>query len=259
MGVAKRHFRSTSLSIRTHVRTGEAMETVASLAAHYGTSQRFMLEALKRIGCRVVDGSSGVAPPLRLKFEERFGPQIRARHSESRGTPEPSIEETPLRVAYATLDYGLSPETRVRFRKLPASPDKVHALDVSNTREGDPWRRRRLDSALQPTLTTAWPVFYEHLGPRAACGVRVKATVFQEFNAKTDKACTECLAVMAEGRAIGQYGRWEPFDERPRPTLCGDIQRVLVEGHRTVLECGRRRGHEGPHEDLSAEANWTGS
>lgn len=158
-------------------------------------------------------------------------------------------DKKPLYTAFQKYDVRKNTKTFERVRLLPAEPGLAHALDTFYTHEGDPWRRH----GRGPSLVGAKrPHFYDHEGPRAACGRRVKVVAALHFNQEDPDACPECAALVASGEA---WGRWAP---RGVPT-CREYLRIedAPDGVQ-VYSCALREYHHGePHRAVDG-ATWDG-
>jgi hypothetical protein len=202
--------------------------TVQIVANRYGTSTAFVITALGRLGFAGAALETPVPLAFLEEFEKVFGDRIRAAKSKE-GTPAPSParREPPrhvLRVAHEKVTGQRNPVTWQRERVLAEPPGLAHAIDPMGTRDGDPWKGRRVDGHID---------IYDGAGPFAACGVRVKALVSDEFNVDRADACPRCAEAVDEGRAL----RSEP---RNRPNGCGDYLRLSNNGRILVEQRASR-------------------
>lgn len=158
--------------------------------------------------------------------------------------------ERPLYISFEKVVYRRNTKTFVRYRELSDEPGPAHALDVNSTHEGDPWRRY----GRGPRAAHKRPHFYDHDGPRAACGARVKVALPMEVDADDPDVCPECADLVREGKAAG---RWRPAWETQRyESRCKEFLRVDEGGATVLYECVDLDYHGGrPHRDWSG-ATW---
>ncbi len=158
--------------------------------------------------------------------------------------------ERPLYISFENVVYRKNTKTFVRYRELSDEPGPAHALDVKSTHEGDPWRRY----GRGPRSAHKRPHFYDHDGPRAACGVRVKVALPMEVDAEDPDVCAECAELVREGKAVGR-GR-SAFETYRYERRCTSFLRVEEDGETVLYQCVERDWHGGrPHRDWSG-ATW---
>lgn len=235
--------RPTRLPLEQLFEGSSWVETVSKMAERYGTSTAFVLQALERIGFRATRGDVSVPVSFQHQFDKAYGQRIR----DNRPTPiaePPSVQplerSMPLRVAYDAVEYKRNMQTLDRYKALPAEPDVVHALDVNNTREGDPWSPSRARFHRLGDV-----VYFEHGGPRAACGERVLAVLRRKFDDATKRPCPTCLELFRTGGAVGRFKTPEPYSDY----RCHSYRRVTNAGVVSVWQCRHRSDHSGDHED----------
>lgn len=101
--------------------------------------------------------------------------------------------------------------------------------------------------SLSSRLPITDPHFYDRGGPHAACGVRLRALVVDEFDVDAQEACPRCAELVAAGKAY-RYPS-EPSD----PTFCSGFVRVKRGQMVSLVECSLRYGHDRPHEARTGE------
>jgi hypothetical protein len=153
--------------------------------------------------------------------------------------------ETPLYASFERVEHKRNMQTMDRYKVLPEEPGVAHALDVQSTREGDPWRKYGRGPRL---AGRHGPYFYDHGGPRAACGRSVLVALPLAFNAEDPDACPECADLVRAGKAVGRFGQYDPYRHEP----CGDMVRIEVEGEIEVYECLLSWRHGGVHHSMGA-------
>jgi hypothetical protein len=152
-------------------------------------------------------------------------------------------DRDPLFNAFESVEYRRDAQTMVRYPVLPEGPGLAHALHVGSTREGDPWRR----FGSGPMLRFRALHVYKHGGPRAACGIRVRAVVPPEFNADDPDACPDCVTLVNNGQA------WNRFRRPPDRFECQEFLRISADGRVRVYECQLRYRHAGWHRGAAGE------
>jgi hypothetical protein len=88
--------------------------------------------------------------------------------------------------------------------------------------------------------------FYDHDGPRAACGRRVRVAVPSEYSPEDPDSCPDCAELVRSGEAWGRFTPGDGYYE------CGDFVRIEEDGEIEVYECPLRHGHRGPHRSHGA-------
>jgi hypothetical protein len=156
------------------------------------------------------------------------------------------LERQPLYNSFEKVEHRRDARTMERYEALPEEPGLAHALDAKNTRESDPWRRY----GVGPAARVRHPHFYDHDGPRAACGRRVRVAVPSEYSPEDPDSCPDCAELVRSGEAWGRFAPRDGYYE------CGDFVRIEEDGEIEVYECPLRNGHRGPHR--SRGATWTG-
>lgn len=136
-------------------------------------------------------------------------------------------------ISFQKIAYKIDTETMTRCEDLHEEPGPAHALDATNTREGDPWR----SYGTGRRLVSRDPHFYEHGGPRAACGRRGLVALPGEYNAEDEDSCPECAELVRSGEAWGRFLNM-PFAE---------VVRIKEDGEIVPHECRLRWDHRGPH------------
>lgn len=156
-------------------------------------------------------------------------------------------------VAYERYDVLNRPGVLFKEPRLPENPGVWHVLDPDRTTEGNPWRIRRFGP---PPMADRQPVFYGGLGPRAACGTRVKVLTPLIANPEDPDICPKCAEHLRTGTVPfptgGQCGNSIEVtaqDARRRPDA-EDVLNGLV-----TFQCSKRWDHGGPHRSSSG-ATW---
>lgn len=154
---------------------------------------------------------------------------------------------SPLYIAFQRVEYRRNTKTFVRSTVLSDDPGPAHALDVKSTREGDPWRKYGVGARAWDT----GPRFYDHDGPKAACGARVKVVLPMEVDAEDPDVCPECAELVRTGKAVGRWG-----GGYIGPSRCCTFLRFIESGDEiSHHDCILREHHEGPHNDVMG-ATW---
>ncbi len=164
-----------------------------------------------------------------------------------------SLVARPLYIAFAHVEFRKNTKTFERYRVMSEDPGPAHALDVTSTREGDPWRRH----GFGPKTSHKDPHFYEHDGPHAACGERVKVALPMEVDPEDPDVCKECAKLVRSGQAIRHWGDGG-FNRRPIRYVdkCPESLEVDQDGRVVLYACVELNKHGGkPHRDWSG-ATW---
>jgi hypothetical protein len=157
----------------------------------------------------------------------------------------------PLYFAFEQVEWRRNMQTMERYRVLPEDVGPAHALDVRNTQQRDPWRKYGSGPQLGGRRD---PVFYDGIGPRAACGQRVLAVIPVDFTAEDPDACPECVELEQAGQARGRY---TPFGSTRSYDGCSDAIRVANSaGDFIVYTCTLNDpAHRVPHKSFNG-ATW---
>lgn len=229
---------------------------VSEIATKYGTSLAFVRQALARLGFNAQGEDAWIPPATITEFEHRFGDRIRSSRPAPQSTAVP-VHRSPsragiapdphiIRTGYEKVTGRRNPVTGDREKALDNPPGVAHAIDANGTWEGDPWTQVRRLSVIG--LRESDPHFYDRGGPHAACGVKLRAIIRQEFTAGTVDACPRCAELSAAGEA---YRNPPGLYIRPE---CSSILRLVLDGHSRMLGCDLRPSHLGPHE--SGKYRW---
>lgn len=159
-------------------------------------------------------------------------------------TGPPERPPTPLYLAFERVEHKRNMQTMERYKVLHEDPGLAHVLDAASTREGDPWRRY----GVGPALRSREPMFYDHGGPRAACGRSVLVALPAEYDPEDPDACPECAELVRTDKARNRFGQYDPY----RNEACGDAVRIQEDDEVSVYECRLRWRHHGPHEGQGA-------
>jgi hypothetical protein len=235
--------------------------TVREVADRYGVTTAFLVRALGTVGLPGAKPETVLSAATVHRFENEWGDRVRAARpgavlasGPERTGPQPrSGQPNPhvVRVAYAHVTGRKAPVTgHLETVMAPESlRGPAHALDPVGTREGDPWSG---DPSPNPDFPHS---FYEHPGPYAACGSRLRVVMSEPFVADRPDACPKCVVLFGQGKAFRNPPRdWWERD----PYFCEEYLRLPAEdGDRgvTVLECRERYSHRGLHR-TSDGATW---
>lgn len=227
------------------------MHTVRQVADRYGVTTKFLTLALEKIGYRVADPNQPLPTAVAARFESAFGDKIRAARPvdepdfagetdvqpSTRGTRQPKPHV--MRVAHAKITGKR--ENGFPVKALLDSPGLVHAIDAAGTQDGDPWHGAIVPGAVH---------FYGGpigTGPPAACGMKVRAVLGDEFmpedEAVANGQCPKCARLVAEGKGF----RTPPDPYGYRSYFCEAYLRVRIDGAVTAKDCSLRDFHDGAH------------
>lgn len=232
------------------------MTTVQEVADRYLCRAGLVVGLLARMGYNSTPRTS-LPPSVLADFDALWGDKIRAARAGSQSAPKPAESEAEaavpprvgrdryklaqqvMRVAHERVGAGRDAQGNREKRLLP-DPGLVHAIDLTGTRDGDPWRGE--------VVTGATHFFGGAMnsGPTAACGrPHMRAVLGDEFvpdeeDTARSSQCPRCAQVVADGRGFrSPPGFYDPF--------CHAFIHVKINGEVEVQNCSLRGEHWGLH------------